>query len=66
MYIKTIYVVVVSYYTALVSPCGIHYTYTHLFREARAQRLLVCGRALLAEAHTRSSAIAILVNKHMQ
>ena len=43
---RRIYLVVISYYTVLVSPCGIHYMYTHLFPEARAQRLLVCGRAL--------------------
>ena len=42
-----------------------HSLHTHLFPEARAQRLLVCGHALLAEARTRSNTIEIYIfNKH--
>ena len=60
---RRIYLVVISYYTAL--PCGIHSMYTHLFPEARAQRLLVCGRALLVEVRTHPNTIEIYIfNKH--
>ena len=38
-----------------------HSLHIRLFPEARAQRLLVCGRALLAEARTRSNTIEIYI-----
>ena len=41
--------------------CGIHSMYRY-FPEARAQRLLVCGRALLAEARIRSNTIVMIFN----
>ena len=37
---------------------------THLFPEARAQRVLFCGRSLLAAACVRSNTIVIVSNKH--